>query len=559
MPWLTRFLGLAFSVLLLAIAACGGSTTATPTTSNTSSASDTSGASDASGASGGAGYGSSGGYGSSDTSATTSTSNDSDEERVLHVALTWLDEPPDPYQAGWLAVPTGLAETLFKQDESLNTAPWLATGAIQVEPTAWEISLREGVKFHNRVLMDAAKVKGSLDLALLRRPGTVLLLDLDRIEVKDPLTVVLHTNSPNPVLPGLLTNENTSIADPDTVPASKDESAEFAAMTGPYKLVSFTADQKMSVVAHTDYWQGTPALDRVEYVAFNQSDTRLIALQSGDVDVSVNLSPQGALVVGNDSSLEVRIAAPAGMLFMFVNHESPTMQDPVVRRAIAIAIDRQSMASGVADGHAIPAESIFPPGFISCQSTTEFSFDPEAARQLLADAGYQDEDGDGIVEKDGKALELVLQTYPEQPLLPPMLEAVQSMLNDIGVGAKVQIVEWTLSSQGGYDLFGFSNDTTTTGDPGWALNRQFLTGGDENRGNFSNPGVDELIGQLSSASDKDERTRIACDALQAGNDEVALIPVMFPTRIFGISDVVDWTSGPQAARIYFIDHLIGLK
>jgi peptide/nickel transport system substrate-binding protein len=244
---------------------------------------------------------------------------------------------------------------------------------------------------------------------------------------------------------------------------------------------------------------------------------------------------------------------------MFVNHESPQMQDSLVRRAIAISIDREAMSSGVADGHAVPAESIFPPGFLSCQNATNFSFNPEAARELLAEAGYKDEDGDGIVEKDGKALELVLQTYVEQPLLPPMLEAFQSMLKDIGVGAKVQIVEWTLASQGGYDLFGYSNGTTTTGDPGWALNRQFLTGGDENRGNFSNPGVDELIGQLSSASDPAQRQQIACDAVQAGNDEVALIPVMFPTRLFGVSDSVDWTSGPQAARIYFIDHLIGLK
>lgn len=177
MSWRTRILGLAIAILLLAIAACGGSATATPSASSSSDA-------------------------SSDP-----TSVPPPEERVLTVAMTFLDEPPDPYQAGWLAVPTGLAETLFKQDESLNTEPWLATGAVQVEPTAWEISLREGVKFHNGALMDAAKVKGSLDLAMLRRPGTRVLLDVDRVEVKNPSTVVIYTNSPIPVLPGLLTNQ----------------------------------------------------------------------------------------------------------------------------------------------------------------------------------------------------------------------------------------------------------------------------------------------------------------------------------------------------------------
>ena len=517
----TRFLGPILAVLILAVLACGGAAT--------------------------------------NTSGTTGTPRAADEERVLRVAMTFLDEPPDPFRAGWLAVPTGLAETLFRLGDDLKPEPWLATGASQVSPTVWEITLREGVRFHNGVVMDAAKVKGSLELALSRRPGTRILLDIDRIEVKDRFTVVMVTNSPNPTLPGLLTNQNTSIADPDTVPASVEDSAERAAMTGPYKLVSFTADQKMKVAAHEGYWRGTPAMDTIEYVAFTQSVTRLIALQSGDVDISVNLSPQGAVVVGNDPSLELRTAPPSGMLFMFVNHESPAMQDPLVRSAIAIAVDREAMSAGVADGNAVPAESMFPPGFLSCPNAAGYGYDPEAARLLLADAGYRDTDGDGIVDKDGKALELVLQTYPEQPLLPPMLEAFQSMLRDIGVDAKVQIVEWTLASQGGYDLFGYSNGTITTGDPQWALSRQYLTGGDENRGNFSDPRVDELIGKLSGESDPAQRRQIACAALQAGQDEVALIPVMFPNRLYGISDSVEWTSGPHAAQLYFIDHLIGLK
>ena len=530
MRWRKRFLGLTFAILILAVTACGAAATATPDASTTTGTAN-------------------------ESSATTAPA----KERILKVAMTFLDEPPDPYQAGWLAVQTGVSETLFKLGDDLRPEPWLATGATQVGPTTWEITLREGIRFHNGVVMDAAKVKGSLELAMERRAGTRILLDIDRIEVKDPTTVVIHTNSPNPIMPGLLTNQNIGIADPDTVPASAEDSAERAAMTGPYRVVSFTADREMTVEAHADYWQGTPAMDRVEFVAFTDSNTRLISLQSGDVDISINLSPQGAVVVGNDSSLEVRTAPPSGMLFMFVNHESLVMQDPLVRRAIAIAVDREAMSDGVADGKAVPAETMFPPGFLSCQNTAGYSYDPEAARQLLAEAGYQDENGDGIVEKDGKALELVLQTYPEQPLLPPMLEAFQSMLRDIGVGAKVQIVEWTLASQGGYDLFGYSNGTTTTGDPQWAFTKQYLTGGDENRGNFSNAKMDELIGQLTSTSDPFKRQQVACDALQVGQDEVALIPVMFPNRLYGISDSVVWTSGPHASQFYFIDHLIGLK
>lgn len=483
----------------------------------------------------------------------------SGEERVLKIALTFLDEPPDPFQAGWLAMPTGISQTLFRLNENLKPEPWLATGATQIDSVTWEITLREGVKFHNGALMNAEKVKGSLGLALLRRPGTRTLLDIKSIEVKDANTVVLVTNSPKPTLPGLLTNQNVSIADPETVPASVDESAAGAALTGPFKLVSFSADESMTVEAHADYWEGPPAVDRVDYVAFSDSNSRLLALQSGDVDISVNLQPQGATIVDSDESLELRLATPSSMNFLFVNHESPAMEDVLVRQAISMAIDRQALVDSVAEGNAVAAPTMFPPGFLSCPSVNGYKYDPAAARSNLADAGYEDSNGDGIVEQDGEALELLMQTYPQQPLLRPMLVALQGMLKDIGVRSDVQIVDFSLASQGGYDLFGYSNGTITTGDPHWALSRQYLTGGDENRGNFSNSRVDDLIGKLSQAADPAQRQSAACEALQAGHDEVALIPVIFPNRLYGISNRVDWPVAPHPIQFYFIDHRIGLK
>ena len=481
------------------------------------------------------------------------------EQRVLKVALTFLDEPPDPYKAGWLAVPTGLTETLFRLGNDLKPEPWLASGATQTDPLTWEVSLRPNVKFHNGATMDAAKVKGSLELALERSPGTRALLGIDRVEVKDPATLVIVTLAPNPTLPGLLTNQNTSIADPDTVPDSPEESASVAAATGPFKLVSFSADASMTVAAHADYWQGTPAVDSVEYFAFTESNSRLIALQSGDVDLSVNLSPQGAEVVEKDPSLELKAAPPSGMTFMFINHDRPAMRDVRVRQALTLAINRKALVEAVAQGLAVAAESMYPPGFLSCSNVAPYGYDPAAARVLLAEAGYSDSDGDGVVEKDGQPLELVLQTYPQQPLLPPMIEAVQGMLKEIGVGAKVEIVEWTLASQGGYDLFGYVNSTVTTGDPQWALTRQYLTGGDENRGNYSNSAVDQAISRLTETADPSQRVQAACDALKAGHDDVALIPVMFPNRLYGVAGKVDWPTGPHPLQLYFIDHRIGLK
>ena len=140
-----------------------------------------------------------------------------------------------------------------------------------------------------------------------------------------------------------------------------------------------------------------------------------------------------------------------------------------------------------------------------------------------------------------------------------MMEVVQAMLRDIGVGSNIEIVEFHFASQGGYDLFGYRNSTVTTGDPQWGLTRQFLTGGDENRGNYSNPRVDELIGQLSTVAEPSQRQQAACDALKVGHDDVALIPVMFPSRLYGVSEKVNWPVDPHPMQLYFIDHRITLK
>ena len=103
---LDRILGLFLLPVTLMVLACGG--TAQPTVSPTPNEVE-------------------------QTSNPTATTK-AEEERVLKVAMTFLDEPPDPFQAGWLAVPTGLSETLFRMGEDLKPEPWLATGATQVEP-----------------------------------------------------------------------------------------------------------------------------------------------------------------------------------------------------------------------------------------------------------------------------------------------------------------------------------------------------------------------------------------------------------------------------------------
>ncbi len=115
------------------------------------------------------------------------------EERTLRVGVPLLLQPPDPVIGGFNAVNTGLAETLFKLGRDLQPEPWLATGARRLDGHSWEITLQQGVQFHNGTLMDAAAVKASLERAVAKSPTVKVLLDIARLEVKAPFTLTITT------------------------------------------------------------------------------------------------------------------------------------------------------------------------------------------------------------------------------------------------------------------------------------------------------------------------------------------------------------------------------
>ena len=530
MKFSTRSIPVLLAILILAITACGGAATVPASTTAPLAAADPASP------------------GSSNASSMT-------------IAVVFLDQPPDPLQAGWLALPTGVSETLFRLDKDFSPEPWLATGSKQIENNIWEISLRPGVKFHNGADMDAAAVKASLDRAITQNKGMETLLDIASIEVKDPLTIRIVTNGPSPVLPGLLTANKTAIVDAAAALAMGDAFPAKPVLTGPYKVESFELDKEMVVIRHDQYWGTVPKLARIKYLGLADANSRLLALQSGDVDIAVYLSPEGTITVDKDPDLAVKSAAPNALTFMFVNHERGAMQDVRVRQAVALAVDRQALVNAVTQGKGAEAVGPFPPGFLACDQLRAHPFDPEKAKALLGEAGYLDTDGDGIVDKDGQPLILDLLTYRQRPELPLIAEATQSMLKDIGIRADVQLVEQPVpaANQGNWDLFTWYNGTTSTGDPFWALDRMYTTGGSGNRGHFSSSKVDDLTGQVGRTIDRAERASLACEATQAIIDEVAIVPILFPNFNYGVSNDVFGFEDPHPVPMYFMDSNVGKR
>ena len=496
------------------------------------------------------------------------SATDDVERPTLTAGVIWLDSPLDPVEGAWAASQGGMAENLFRLSAAdLSPEPWLATEAVQIDPLTWEIELRSGVRFHNGAVMDADAVKASLERTIRLSPGTGERLAIASMEVKDSHTVIINTTDARPTLPGLLTTSQTAIVDAAAADAAgEDNFLSAGALTGPYIPTEYIHKERLSSVANDDYWGGKPPLAGIENIAIPDTNSRELALQAGDIDFAINISPEGVERFGTVPGLHSRTAgAGTSVVMWWVNFERGTLSDPLVRQAVSHAIDRESIAGLVAPaGTGSFADLLLPEAMASCPGVAGPEYDPQRAGELLAEAGYVDTDGDGYVDKDGQALEIVIGGYPQRFQLPIMAEAAQAMLGEAGIRAEVQITEWSVVKEPTWDLFGWYNNVVDAGDP--VLNVSKFVGlhadasdiGANNYGHYSNPELVGIIAQAGDVSDIQQRKQIACEALAVVAEESALLPVAHAYMMYGVNERVSGFE-PHPHRLYMFDDRIGLS
>ncbi len=491
------------------------------------------------------------------------------ERPILKAGVIWLDSPLDPVESGWVANQSGMSENLFRlSGTTLSPEPWLATEATQLDPLTWKIAIRKGVKFHNGNVMNAQAVKASLERAIRLSPASSDILSIDTIMVEDDQTITVTTMTPQPTLPGLLITPSLAITDAAAADiAGEGNFIAAGALTGPYIPTNYILLERLDSVANDEYWGGVPPLAGINHVAIPDTHSRELALQSGDIDVAINVSPDGAQAINSHPGTQTQTAdIGTSLVLWWVNFERSTLADPLVRRAVAHAIDRESIAGLVAPaGSGSFAELLLPEVLASCPGVKAPGFDPDEARHLLAQAGYVDSDSDGILDKEGQPLEIIIGGYPERFQLPIMAEAAQSMLADVGIKAEVHITEWSVVKEPAWDLFGWYNGVVQAGgDPVFNISKfaglRADAGGSgaNNYGHYDNSSLADVVAPSVSVADLEERKQIACEALAVITEETAFLPVAHVNMVYGVSDrVTDFEAHPSS--LYFFNHLVGLS
>ena len=503
------------------------------------------------------------------TETASAAASEEDDRPTLNAGVIWLDSPLDPVEGGYVSTQSALSETLFRlSGTTLSPEPWLATEATAVDALTWRLAIRDGVTFHNGNVMDAQAVKASLERAIRMSEAVAGTLTVDTITVEDELTITIKTMGPQPTLPGLLILPALAITDAAAADAAgADNFIAAGALTGPYIPTEYVPKEYLHSVANDDYWGGKPALAGINHLAIPDTNSRELALQAGDVDVVVNVSPEGAQAINSNSGTHTQTSGiGTSLVLWWVNFERGTLADPLVRRAVAHGIDREGIAGLIAPpGSGSFAELLLPEVLASCSGVSALGHDPAKARELLAQAGYADSDGDGIVDKDGEALEIVIGGYPERFQLPIMAEAAQAMLKEVGISVQVLITEWTVVNEPEWDLFGWYNTVVQGGgDPVFNISKFAGLKGDasgsgtNNYGHYDASRLAEIVAPSVSVTDLEGRKEIACEALGLVTEEAAFLPVAHVNQVYGVSDkVTDFEAHPTSH--YFFNHRVGLS
>ena len=323
----------------------------------------------------------------------------------------------------------------------------------------WTFYIRPGITFWDGEVCDAAAVKYSLDRTIrLDGPeGGVGLIKpyIDRIEVADPLTLIIYLTQADAVFDQRMSDQISPamIYSPTSVPDDDFANGQFAG-TGPYKLVEHLADQHVIYEAYDGYYGNAPKTRNVIEKMYADAATLRAAIEAGDVDVVFRtLAPQDVADLEANPDVVIQAFPPSpGVRYMLFNVTQPPVDVPQVRQAIAYAVDRGAIVSQVFSGSVNPIYTMVPavdPPFFGAIPTFP-ERDLEMARQLLAQVGY------GV----DNPLELNLWYTPKHygTFEADVAAVVKGSLEEIDfINITIQVLEWGAyterMSAGGFDMF----------------------------------------------------------------------------------------------------------
>ena len=422
-------------------------------------------------------------------------------------------------------------DALVRKDEHFNLQPWLATSWERPDALTWIFHLREGVRFHDGKPLGAEDVAWSMrsmmDGSLITAKGGALAA-VERVEVRDPLTVLVRMKHPDNAL---LFNLSDGLFGVVERGAGKDEGLHPVG-TGPFRFVSQAQDKEVIVERNASYWAGAPKIERVRFVVSPDTITTALELKKGSGDVESNVITLDMVhALRGQKNLRVESGPGSFVVYANFNVNDPALRDKRVRQAIACAIDKQAIIQALWRGEAVPANTLLPRGHWAAASESElplYAHDPARAMRLLDEAGLKP-------DAHGVRLRFTLKTSTDETT---RLEAqvMQEELRSVGIELTLRSAEfgtfYSDITKGAFQMYILrwigSNEDPDIFRYAYATQSFPPKGG--NRGRYSNAHVDALLQAASAETDQEVRRREYVEVQKILAEELPGIPLFYPNN-----------------------------
>jgi peptide/nickel transport system substrate-binding protein len=348
----------------------------------------------------------------------------------------------DPYAmdplAAWMGYGMMITRTMydtlldFGPDGNLN--PRLATSWELLDPLHWRFHLREGVKFHNGYPFTAEDVKFTMERILDPENKCRYISNYqsyDKLVVVDDHTIDIITKVPDPLLLNRLASFGKIVSKKWVEENGVEKLRKHAMGTGPFKFVSWKRKDRLTLEANTDHYETVPKVKTLVFRPVPEMGARMAELQAGGVQITTNVPPFMIPKLEEDPNVTTQNVLSLRSLFMIIDTLTvEELQDKRVRQALNYGVDKEAIVSGVLSGLGEPSGLGIPMQIPRVdQSIKPYPYDPEKAKALLAEAGYE-------------GLEVNLYSPSGRyPMDKEVVQAVADQLTKIGIKPKVHVME----------------------------------------------------------------------------------------------------------------------
>lgn len=430
-------------------------------------------------------------------------------------------------------VQNAVFECLFEIDETgayqprlTAEVPTLENGGISEDGRTYTLKLREGVAWHDGQPFTSEDVRYTWQV--ITDPNLPIVArtvweEIESIETPDELTAVVTFGEPNVGFVGTASSDSCFIM-PSHLLAGEDLVASGfnrkPVGTGPFMVEEWAPSGHIRMLANEEYWGGAPQLDEL-VVRFTSSSASLrTALQRGEAELALHLTPADVAFVGRLQGYELSEVPDIAWWQFWINNEDPILSERAVREALTYALDKQLLVDTVLGGVAEPQAAMLPAShWAHNPNVPAYEYDPERAASILDEAGWRLGSG-GVRERNGQKLKLEILNIAGQTDRRQVVEIAQDLWRRAGFDVTIREIDAATfpptMTTGDYQLaYGWFGENPEPVFSLWRNNWQ----------NYANQEAFALLDEIPTVIDQDERAELMRAFQRTVAEDVAMLPV----------------------------------